>query len=83
MRKKVYLVVRHTYPCEYGDYVDLVGIFENADEAKKIVDSFEDDSCKIHEVELGATYRAVMVYEEDDNDIKADYDGISLGGYAE
>ena len=80
--KKLYVVVRHTYPYGYGDYVDLVGVYDDKDEAEGKAAGFNDESCDIHEVGLGFTYPTPMPSECPED--KSVYDKVvSLGGYAE
>ena len=80
--KKLYVVVRHTHPEDYGDYVNLVGVYDDKDEAEGMAAGFNDDSCDIHEVGLGFTYPAPLDDEYiEDTSIRDK--AISLGGYAE
>lgn len=80
--KKLYVVVRHTHRDDYGDYISLVGVYDDEDEAEGIAAGFNDGSCDIHEVGLGLTYPAPM---DDDyiEDTSIYGKEIPLGGYAE
>ena len=80
--KKLYVVVRHTHPDCYGDYVDLVGVYDDKDEAEGMAAGFNDDSCDIHEVGLGFTYPTPL--DDEHLEDKSIYDNVvPLGGYAE
>ena len=80
--KTLYLVTRHTWGEPYGDFINLVGVYDDKGTAEAVMEWFKDDSCDIFEIALNESYPATITGYDPQNAMMKENE-IVLGGYAE